>query len=94
MTMDQNLPRPEYPRPQFVRPDWLCLNGDWQVEIDQGDSGLERGLLERDLKDHITVPFCPEAPLSGVHNTDFLNAVWYRRQVTLPELWAGRCAIR
>ena len=88
--MDQNLPRPEYPRPQFVRPDWLCLNGDWQFEIDPGDSGLERGLLERDLKDCITVPFCPEAPLSGVHNTDFLNAVWYRRQVSLPEAWAGR----
>src|ERR1700687_198962 len=88
--MDQNIPRPEYSRPQFVRPDWLCLNGEWQFEIDQGDSGLERGLLVRELKDRITVPFCPESPLSGIHNTDFLNAVWYRRTVALPAIWAGR----
>ena len=90
MTVDNNLPRPEYPRPQFVRPDWLCLNGKWQFEIDAGDSGLERGLLGRELAARITVPFCPESALSGVHNVDFLNVVWYRRQVTLPAAWAGR----
>ena len=39
------IPRPEYPRPQFVRPDWLCLNGEWQFELDGGDSGLARGLV-------------------------------------------------
>src|SRR5260370_36453727 len=87
--MDQNIPRPEYPRPQFVRPDWLCLNGEWQFEIDQGGSGLERGLLERELKDRITVPFCPESPLSGIHNTAFLNAGWDPRTVALPALLAG-----
>ncbi|NLE54679.1 MAG: hypothetical protein GX617_07070, partial [Lentisphaerae bacterium] len=43
------IPRPEYPRPQFVREDWLNLNGDWQFEIDTGDSGLARGLLNREL---------------------------------------------
>ena len=84
------IPRSEYPRPQFARPDWLCLNGEWQFEIDQGDSGLERGLLESDLSGSITVPFCPESPLSGVNNQDFLHAVWYRRTVTIPQDWAGR----
>ena len=83
-------PRPEYPRPQFVREDWLCLNGPWQFEIDQGDSGLERGLLTRPLSDHITVPFCPESKLSGVENHDFLEAVWYRREVEIPSQWRGR----
>ena len=76
-----SIPRPEYPRPQFVRKDWLCLNGSWQFEIDQGDSGLERGLLDRPLTGQITVPFCPESKLSGVENHDFLEAVWYRREV-------------
>ncbi len=38
-SMEPIIPRPEYPRPQFVRPDWLCLNGEWQFEIDAGDSG-------------------------------------------------------
>ncbi len=85
-----SIPRPEYPRPQFVRADWLCLNGEWQFEIDSGDSGLERGLLRRDLTQRIVVPFCPEAPLSGIGNTDFMHAVWYRRTVTVPAEWAGR----
>lgn len=85
-----NIPRPEYPRPQFVRPEWLCLNGEWQFEMDSGDSGLERGLLEHELSDRIIVPFCPESILSGIGNTDFMPAVWYRREVTIPAEWAGR----
>jgi beta-galactosidase/beta-glucuronidase len=85
-----DIPRPEYPRPQFVRSDWLCLNGEWQFEIDAGDSGLERGLLQRELEGRILVPFCPESPLSGVHRTDFMDAVWYRRTVTIPDAWSGQ----
>jgi hypothetical protein len=72
------IPRSEYPRPQFRRADWLCLNGEWQFEIDQGDSGWERGLAGRPLKERIEVPFCPESALSGIGNTDFMNAVWYQ----------------
>lgn len=85
-----HFPRPEYPRPQFVRQNWLCLNGEWQFEIDPGDSGLERGLIERELQDRILVPFCPESVLSGIGNTDFLNAVWYRRTVAIPAEWSGQ----
>jgi beta-galactosidase/beta-glucuronidase len=85
-----NVPRSEYPRPQFVRSDWLCLNGPWEFAIDQGDSGLERGLREAPLPLSITVPFCPESDLSGIGNTDHLNAVWYRRTVRVPAPWRGR----
>src|SRR5690242_1575318 len=81
-------PRPEYPRPQFVRHTWLNLNGEWQFEIDRSDTGLERGLRERELADRIVVPFCPESELSGIGETDFLEAVWYRRTVTVPAAWA------
>ena len=88
--MSPEIPRGEYPRPQFVRPDWLNLNGEWQFEIDPGDSGFSRGLTGRELSGKITVPFCPESVLSGVGNTDFLNAVWYRRTVTIPAQWAGK----
>lgn len=84
------VPRPEYPRPQFVRADWLCLNGEWQFEIDSSDSGIERGLKDRELAGTITVPFCPESPLSGVGNTDFMSCVWYRRTVAVPAGWVGR----
>jgi beta-galactosidase/beta-glucuronidase len=84
------LPRPEYPRPQFVRNDWICLNGEWQFEIDQGDSGLKRGLKDSELSQKIVVPFCPESELSGIGHTDFIHAVWYRREIEIPGEWAGR----
>ena len=88
------IPRPEYPRPQFVRRDWLCLNGTWEFEIDAGDSGFERGLHEKPrLAGTITVPFCPEAPLSGVEVVDFMAAVWYRRTVTVPTDWRERTVL-
>ncbi|MEO8829185.1 sugar-binding domain-containing protein [Lapillicoccus sp.] len=84
-------PRPDYPRPQLTRPTWRNLNGKWEFEIDQGDTGLERGLLDQDtLANIILVPFVPEAEASGVHNTDFLEAVWYARWVDIPPEWTGR----
>ncbi|MFJ9123466.1 glycoside hydrolase family 2 protein [Streptomyces sp. NPDC102340] len=85
-----DLPRPEYPRPSFVREDWLNLNGIWQFAFDPGDSGLERGLVDGELSGRITVPFCPESELSGIGDTDFHRAVWYRRTVQIPTEWRGR----
>ncbi len=85
-----SIPRPEYPRPQFARKDWMCLNGEWQFELDPGDSGHQRGLLESELTDKITVPFCVESELSGVAHVDFIDCVWYRREVEIPSEWAGR----
>jgi beta-galactosidase/beta-glucuronidase len=84
------IPKPEHPRPQSVRRDWLNLNGEWQFEIDRGDSGLERGLRTRELSDRIVVPFAPESAASGIEDTDFLHAVWYRRTVEIPSDWSGR----
>ncbi|MGI8868876.1 MAG: glycoside hydrolase family 2 protein [Mycobacteriales bacterium] len=87
---ESTCPRPEYPRPQFVRADWLNLNGEWQFESDRSDSGLERGLRDRELSRRITVPFCPESELSGIEDVDFHHAVWYRRTVRIPESWSDR----
>jgi beta-galactosidase/beta-glucuronidase len=83
-------PRNEYPRPQFVRKDWLCLNGLWQFEIDCADSGIERGCLNRNFTNNILVPYCPESKLSGIEHTAFMNAVWYRRKVKIPDNWNGK----
>ena len=83
------LPRPEYPRPQFVRENWHCLNGQWEFTIDHNDSGTERGLcaLDAAYDREITVPFCPESILSGIEYVDFMDAVWYRRKITIPAEW-------
>lgn len=80
------LPRSEHPDPQFQRKDWLNLNGEWDFEFDFGNSGLRAGILERsEWSKKITVPFCPESKLSGIGYTDFIAAVWYRRNITVTE---------
>ncbi|MGC9521577.1 MAG: glycoside hydrolase family 2 protein [Anaerolineae bacterium] len=89
-------PRPEYPRPQFRREDWLNLNGRWTYVFDFGKSGRQRGFQNSDgFADianggEILVPFCPESMLSGVAHKDFIEMMWYHRQITVPESWAGR----
>ncbi len=95
MGINQNdIPRPEYPRPQMVRDKWMNLNGWWEFEIDHGNSGKERRFFERKkLDDKILVPFCPESKLSGVEYKDFMAAVWYRREFTVPEDWLDQRVI-
>ena len=89
-----SIPRSEHPFPQFQREDWINLNGEWQFEVDSGKSGAERKLFEaQSLSGAITVPFCPESELSGIGNKDFMDCVWYKRKVTLPENFAGKRVI-
>ena len=85
------LPRAEYPRPQFERQDWLNLNGEWTYTFDFVGSGMEKRLFEsKGFDGKITVPFCPESKLSGVGYTDFINNIWYQRNIQMPQEWAGR----
>ncbi len=91
---NKTIPRPEYPRPQMVRDSFLNLNGEWDFEIDYGNSGKARKLYEGDkLSGKIIVPFCPESELSGVNNKDFLNCVWYKKMVIIPEEWNDKRVI-
>ncbi len=70
---------------------WLNLNGVWESEIDRAASGEARGYASgRGLSGEILVPFCPESRLSGIEDRDFLNSVWYRRLIDVPERWQGR----
>jgi beta-galactosidase/beta-glucuronidase len=67
--------------------------------FDVGKSGRQRGFQERagfagmDNGGTITVPFCPESKLSGVQHTDFIEMMWYQREITVPEAWAGQRVI-
>lgn len=75
-----NIPRPEHPNPQSERANWLNLNGEWDFEFDFGNSKFAAGILDKaEWEKKIIVPFCPESKLSGIEHTDFIPAVWYRR---------------
>ena len=53
--------------------------------------GESRGLAAgKRLSGTIRVPFCPESRLSGVGHLDFMQAVWYRKRLTLPRGWNGK----
>lgn len=76
--------RQEYPKPQFERENWLNLNGEWDFEIDYGESGEQQKWYENHkFSQKIIVPFCPESKLSGIENTDFMKSIWYKRTVFL-----------
>ena len=88
------IPRNEHPRPDRKRESILNLNGEWEFEIDNARSGLEKGFAKRkSLDGRITVPFCPESRLSGVAHTDFMNAVWYRKDIEIPNEWKNKRVI-
>lgn len=80
------IPRPEYPRPSFVRKEWTNLNGEWEFYIDNSNSGADRKIdLNDKFDDKIIVPFCPESELSGVHNLDFMDCVWYAKNIKITQ---------
>lgn len=84
--LQMKIPRPEHPKPQFQRENWLNLNGSWQFEIDNAQSGMERRFYEQEnFSSTIQIPFCPESRLSGIGHTDFLYGIWYKRKVTLED---------
>src|SRR5215207_8070050 len=71
-----------YPRPQLVRASWYSLNGQWDFALDpEGRWRIPQDVL---WDDHLEVPFAPEAPSSGVAQTGFFLACWYRRRIELP----------
>ena len=77
-----------YPRPQLERDEWTSLNGDWEFAIDREARWTLPAQVDWDS--HIEVPFSPETPASGVGDTGFYNAVWYRRTFDAPGLAEGR----
>lgn len=77
--------RMEYPRPQFRREDWIPLNGMWEFELDDEQSGIARGLETGriPLSRTIRVPFTYEYPASGIGDARPHETVWYRRTFSI-----------
>lgn len=76
-----------YPRPQLVRQGWTSLNGRWQFAIDAQAAITDPSGVNFDRE--IIVPYAPETEASGVHDTGYYKAVFYKRQVQAPQLKPG-----
>jgi beta-galactosidase/beta-glucuronidase len=70
-----------YPRPQFRRSSWINLNGEWDFALDP--DGQWRTPAQVKWSSKIQVPYSPETAASGVGNTGFYRACWYRRTFDL-----------
>jgi beta-galactosidase/beta-glucuronidase len=80
-----------YPRPQLRRPEWTSLDGTWQFAFDHE----LRWRIPADVPEWpltIEVPYAPECALSGIGDTDYHPACWYRREFEVPDLAAHRAA--
>ena len=77
-----------YPRPQLERREWLSLNGEWEFAIDPEARWSVPEQVEWNAT--IQVPFAPETTASGIANTGFFRACWYRRKLKTPEKEGGR----
>lgn len=73
-----------YPRPQLVRAGWRSLDGIWEFHIDP-DGRLLRP-SDVPWSRSILVPFSPETSASGIGDTGFYRACWYRRSFDAPAL--------
>ena len=90
--LGQAIPRPEVPEPQFERDQWQNLNGPWEFDFDDANTGLGQHWenAAHKLGRNITVPFCFESKLSGIADTAFHPNVWYRRSFDVPNTWKGK----
>jgi hypothetical protein len=61
----------------------VLLNGNWQFALDPDASWKLPEQVK--WKRRIIVPFAPETPASGIANTSFYLACWYRRTIRLAQ---------
>src|SRR5205085_8022440 len=66
-----------YPRPQLRRDGWRSLDGPWQFAIDESAAWSHPDEVAWDRT--IRVPFSPETRGSGIAQSGFFRACWYRR---------------
>lgn len=76
-----------YPRPQLTRSAWTSLNGRWQFAIDANAEITNPSRVQFDRE--IIVPYAPETEASGINDTGYYKAVFYKRQVQAPKLNPG-----
>jgi beta-galactosidase/beta-glucuronidase len=73
-----------YPRPMLCREHWISLDGTWDFAFDDNDEGMAARWFAPGTDPftrHITVPFPPESPASGIGDRAMHPVVWYRRRI-------------
>ena len=69
-----DIPWNVYPRPQMKRDSFFCLNGEWDISINEGNW------------EKIIVPFPPESLLSGICRRVGVDPkLYYRKKFSLPD---------
>jgi beta-galactosidase/beta-glucuronidase len=81
---DPGGPAHGYPRPMLRRAGWTSLNGAWEFALDADSRWWHP--VEVEWQGSIEVPFAPETARSGIGETGFIRACWYRRRVRPPRL--------
>jgi beta-galactosidase/beta-glucuronidase len=64
------------------RPAWLSLDGEWSFSIDREAKWTAPG--DPPFEARIRVPFSPETAASGIADTGFYRACWYKREFEAP----------
>ena len=69
-----------HPTPQFQRAEWTSLDGEWEFALDREARWHNPSEVPFDRQ--IRVPFAPETLASGILETSFFQACWYRRHIS------------
>lgn len=81
-----------HPNPIFEREGWESLNDVWDFGFNKKASRKYNFLSDSEILNFynnaicdlkINVPFCVESVLSGIGYTDFINQVWYKKDVDI-----------
>jgi beta-galactosidase/beta-glucuronidase len=69
----------------------MSLNGNWEFEFDDGNTGLDENWASggRKFTRTILAPYSFESKRSGIADTSFHPWIWYRRAFAIPEAWKG-----
>ena len=74
------IPWNVYPRPKLKRNSFFCLNGEWDFAETKSNQ------IPCEFNEKITVPFCPQSLLSGIHrNIPDDSYVYYKKSFSLTD---------
>jgi hypothetical protein len=81
----------------------IPLNGSWQFALDTASKGITEKWYARSLTDSVKLPATLDENFKGIPNTNrsetmrlsremmYAGMAWYKKEVTIPENWKGKC---